>query len=263
LDAVVKQLVAGILISMGLGVTAVACTRPVSLRFDFLTELSVQTALPTTSLATVTASDPQVVTTQATTTTAVAPTTVRSLQLAIVPSTTPAHPPGVLIVGDSILEGLNVLSYRFGPNTVYDTEVARSVLQLDAVLAEHETPSDVVVHLGTNGWWPTTGESFAETLTALSERDVVLVNVSVDRPYTDFANTELAALAADHDHVTLVDWNAAATPDILRTDGYHPNLEGYEVLGRLIADGLGLPAAFSLSPPAREQGPIEGSGQFR
>jgi lysophospholipase L1-like esterase len=209
------------------------------------------------------ASDPQATTTtRATTTTVVAPTTVGSSEPTTVPSTVPAHPPGVLIVGDSILEGLNVLSYRFGSRTVYDTEVARSVLQLDEVLAEHEPLSNVVVHLGTNGWWPTTKESFAETLTALNDRHVVLVNVSVERPYTDLANADLAALAGDNDHVTLVDWNAAATPAIVRPDGYHPNLEGYEVLGRLIADALGLPATFALTPPAQEQPPIEGSGQF-
>ncbi len=261
----IRQLVVGILISMALGVAAVSCTRPVTLPFVSQTGLGAQEVASASSPAARpgSTSDPgATTTTQPTTTTVVAPTTLRSFEPSTVSSTIPVHPPGVLIVGDSILEGLNVLSYRFGPNTVYDTEVARSVLQLDEALAEHEPVSNVVVHLGTNGWWPTTKESFAETLTALSERHVVLVNVSVDRHYTDLANAELAALAVDHDHVTLVDWNAAATPDIVRSDGYHPNLEGYEVLGRLIADALGLPATFALTPPAEEPPPIEGSGQL-
>ncbi|MBT8241619.1 MAG: hypothetical protein KJN63_10360, partial [Acidimicrobiia bacterium] len=164
----------------------------------------------------------------------------------------PAHPPGVLVVGDSILEGLNVLGYRFGSNTVYDTEVSRSVLQLEAAVAEHEPLRSLVIHLGTNGWWPTTSQSVAATLRALEDRQIVLVNISVDRAYTELANAELAALAEHHDHVTLVDWNRTASDGYVRDDGYHPNMEGYEVLARLIADALGLPASYTLLPPARD-----------
>jgi lysophospholipase L1-like esterase len=165
-----------------------------------------------------------------------------------VASTPPSYPPGVLIVGDSILEGLNLLGYRFGPDTVYDTEVSRSVLQLDAVMAEHEPPADLVIHLGTNGWWPTTSTSFSAMLKTLEDRRIVLINVSVDRPYTERANADLAALAQDFEHVTLVDWNGIASNQYVREDGYHPNMQGYEELARLIADALGLPASYSLLP---------------
>ena len=235
---VVKQLIAGVAVAMALGFAAVSCTRPTDLPFPIAFDVGATTSVPaeqppllTSSPAT---SAPRSTTTRPASTTAVSqavPTTV--------PTTSPTQPPGVLVIGDSILEGLNVLGYRFGPNTEYDTKVARSVLELDEVLADHEPPSDLVIHLGTNGWWPTTQESFSSTLTALGDRRIALVNVSVDRTYTDLANTDLASLAQTHDHVTLVDWHAIAAPEILRDDGYHPNLDGYERLAQLIADALG------------------------
>ncbi len=253
-----KQLMVGIVISMSLGVTAVSCTRPIRLPFIAQPVVGVQ-ATPRSSAPGVGAD--LAVDRQLSTTTTVAPGTTSSVEITTVPATAPAYPPGVLLVGDSILEGLNILSYRFGPNTVYDTEVARSVLRLDSVLADHELPADVVVHLGTNGWLPTTGETLSESLSALSDRRVLLVNLSVDRAYAGLANAELAAIATHHDHVTLVDWNAAATPDLVRADGFHPNLEGYEVLGRLIANALGLPADFALTPPIERPHPSAGSRQ--
>jgi lysophospholipase L1-like esterase len=187
----------------------------------------------------------------ATTTTVRATTVVTAGEPSTVTTTPPSHPPGVLVVGDSVLEGLNLLGYRFGPDTVYDTEVSRSVLQLDAVMAEHEPPADLVIHLGTNGWWPTTAASFSAMLKTLEDRRIVLVNVSVDRPYTERANADLAALAQDLEHVTLVDWNGIASSQHVREDGYHPTMQGYEELARLIADALGLPATYSPLPSAQ------------
>ena len=186
-------------------------------------------------------------------TTALLTSTVPTTTSTTVPTTTSPHPPGVLVIGDSILEGLNVLQYSLGPNTIYDTAVSRSAVQLRAVLAEHEVPQNLVVHLGTNGWWPNAGANFSDAFAGLSDRRIVLVNLSVDRAYTGLANTELQAVADEHSHVTLVDWNAAATPAILRTDGFHPSLEGYDVIGRMIAGALELPAEFELKPTSRIQ----------
>lgn len=253
----VKQLIAGVAVAMILGVAAVSCSRPTGLPFLSEYAVGVQSAQTATSVqeersrivppanappTTVTATPSTVTTPPPASSTVVPPPT-----QPIAP-TLPAHPPGVLIIGDSVLEGLNVLGYRFGSNTTYDTEVARSVLQLDSVLAEHEPPANLVIHLGTNGWWPTTKDSFESTVTAFDDRQIVLVNVSVDRIYTELANQDLADLAQAYDHVILVDWNSIASPEIVRDDGYHPKLEGYEVLGRLIADALGLPASYQLVP---------------
>ncbi|NNE94756.1 MAG: hypothetical protein HKN24_01880 [Acidimicrobiales bacterium] len=167
--------------------------------------------------------------------------------------------PGVLLIGDSVLEGLNILDYRFGPDTSYDTEVSRSALHLEDVLAEHDLPDNVVIHLGTNGWWDSTTDAFSQTLQTLEDRQVLLVNLRVDRPYAERANLDIAVLAQTYEHVTLVDWASEATPDLLRSDGFHPNFDGYDRLARLIADGLGLPARTVLTPEPAAPSSIPGA----
>jgi len=264
---VVKQLIAGMAAAMIFGVAAVSCTRPTGLPFLSEYGVGLQPAQTATSVVderspTVPPADaPSTAATMTSSTTAppASSTVLPTPTHTIAPTTLPVHPPGVLIIGDSVLEGLNVLGYRFGSNTTYDTEVARSVLQLDSVLVEHEPPANLVIHLGTNGWWPTTKDSFESTLTAFDDRQIVLVNVSVDRTYTELANQDLADLAKAHDHVILVDWNSIASPEIVRDDGYHPKLEGYEALARLIADALGLPASYQLVPPPESSAGRDGA----
>ena len=234
----VKQLLVGIGLAATLGVIAAAWPLSTS------TPLGPQAAPPRSGLPLVDTTTSSTTTVASTT---VAPTTVPSTTTpppsTEAPTTTaPPFEPGVLLIGDSVLEGLNILNYRFGPSTSYDTEVSRSALHLDTVLAEHELPANVVIHLGTNGWWDTTTEAFSNALEALEGRHVLLVNLRVDRPYTEPANIDIAALAEAHEHVTLIDWASAATPELLRSDGFHPNFEGYDRLAALIAEGLGLPA---------------------
>ena len=155
------------------------------------------------------------------------------------------HDVGVLLIGDSILESLNLSHKSFGIRTVYDTEVSRSVLALDEVLAEAENsgtgiPGRVVIHLGSNGFWPHAEQQLDAAVTHLADRHVVLVNVAVDRPWAAGANDAITAVAARHNNVTLLDWKAIATAELLRSDRVHPNFEGIEVLHRTIAEALGL-----------------------
>lgn len=157
------------------------------------------------------------------------------------------HDAGVLLIGDSILESLHLSHKSFGYRTVYDTEVSRSVLALDEVLAKAEDsgtgiPGRVVIHLGSNGFWPHAEQQLDAAVTHLADRHVVLVNVAVDRPWAAGANDAIAAVAARHDNVTLLDWKAIASAELLRSDSVHPNLEGIDVLHRMIAEALGLEA---------------------
>ncbi|NNF54099.1 MAG: hypothetical protein HKN03_06615 [Acidimicrobiales bacterium] len=157
------------------------------------------------------------------------------------------HDGGVLVIGDSILESLHLTNKAFGYRTVYATEVSRSVMALDAVLAEVELsgagiPGRVVIHLGSNGFWPDAEQLLDVAVTQLADRRVVLVNVAVDRPWAAGANEAISAVADRHEHVTLVDWKATATAELLRSDGIHPNFDGIDVLHRMIADALGLDA---------------------
>ena len=161
------------------------------------------------------------------------------------------HDPGVLLIGDSILESLHLSHKSFGYRTVYDTEVSRSVLALDEVLAQVESggsgiPGRVVIHLGSNGFWPDAEQQLDATVAQLAGSDVVLVNVAVERPWAAGANQAITAVADRHEHVTLVDWKAAASAELLRSDGVHPNFEGIDVLHQMIVEALGLDARSAL-----------------
>lgn len=161
------------------------------------------------------------------------------------------HDGGVLVIGDSILESLHLTEKAFGYRTVYATEVSRSVMVLDEVLAEVEVsgagiPGRVVIHLGSNGFWPDAEQLLDVAVTQLADRRVVLVNVAVDRPWAAGANEAISAVADRHEHVTLVDWKATATAELLRSDGVHPNFAGIDVLHRMIAEALGLDARSAL-----------------
>lgn len=255
-----KRLFLLIAVAAALGAAAAACSRPDSLPFgadDSAPTLTTdsQTTVPATSTpaSSSTVSSTVVLSTVVSSTSAAPATTVPATTT--FPPTTSPHPPGVLMVGDSILEGLRLLQYSFGPNTIYDTEVSRSAVQLPTVLEAHQVPQALVVHLGTNGWWPDVGSTYSAEFEKFADRQIVLVNIRVDRPYTDPANIELQAVADEHAHVTLVDWHQIATPALLREDGFHPNLDGYDALARLIADALGLApdAQLTTSTTAQER----------
>ncbi len=170
-----------------------------------------------------------------------------------VTTTTPAIPlsstaeapfePGVLIIGDSVLEGMGILGMTFGPGTEYDTAVSRSILDLPERIENWRNagplPHRIVIHLGTNGWLPAADTLLEDVMDDLDGHRVVLVDVAVDRPWTAAANQAIRATAARHDHVDLVDWQHTARPELLRADEVHPNLEGFDVLYRLVADAVG------------------------
>ncbi|MDO5492359.1 MAG: acyltransferase family protein [Nesterenkonia sp.] len=98
----------------------------------------------------------------------------------------------------------------------------------------------VVVSLATNG--PVTEEELDDLLeTAGREREVYLVNahgLSVD--WVPENNRILADAAEEHDHVHLVDWDAAISerPDLLAGDGIHPGPTGAELYVETLESAL-------------------------
>lgn len=183
-----------------------------------------------------------------------APTSGSRTELAPSPTPLPEPPPpvavvepGTLLIGDSILEGLRLLDRGFGPGTVYDTEVSRSILDLPDRLDRHREaghlPDRIVIHLGTNGWSSEADTLLDRQVSELEGHRVVLVDVAVDRPWAAAANRSIHAIAARHDHVRLVGWQQAVGPALLRSDLVHPNGAGFDVLARLIGAAVGVPPA--------------------
>ena len=96
-------------------------------------------------------------------------------------------------------------------------------------------PSNVIVHLGTNGaidgadcdrWcgWPG------------RDRRIFLVTVKVPRPYRDPNNARLSACAHRHDNVSIIDWYALSR--------YHTGV----VLQRRVPPATGRPARVRGAP---------------
>jgi hypothetical protein len=103
----------------------------------------------------------------------------------------------------------------------------------------HKLGQIVVLHLGNNG---TVGDSTVEEMfQALKDvPQVIVVNVRVTQPWQDAVNATLAAHAASHPNVKLVDWLtlSAPHPDYFYSDGTHLRPLGAEFYSAVITQAL-------------------------
>ncbi len=140
-------------------------------------------------------------------------------------------------VGDSVMLGARTAlkSEGFG----VDAAVSRQAYSGPALLRKKgaKLPTNVVVHLGTNGSFPlSTCKSLVRA--AGPDRRVFLVTVHVRRSWAKPNNTMMrrcdAAFADDRVHV--IDWNAAASqnPSWLYSDGIHLRPAGRKGFTRLL-----------------------------
>ncbi len=168
------------------------------------------------------------------------------------PSQSPAPPPAVTdltlgpitAVGDSVMLGDSALLEAVFPKITVDAAVARQSGAVFArirqrISADRLAPT-VIIHTGTNG--VIVPEDLEQTLKAIGpERVVVLVNTHVPRSWQDDSNRVLAAAAARHPNVRLVDWNALSDGkrQYFASDYVHLNKTGGRVYTSAIADALG------------------------
>jgi hypothetical protein len=76
----------------------------------------------------------------------------------------------------------------------------------------------------------------------LADRRVLLVSPYVPgRSWQRSASSAVRRVAADHDHVTLVDWRRAVSraSGVLATDRVHPNAKGARLYPRTLRSALG------------------------
>jgi peptidoglycan/LPS O-acetylase OafA/YrhL len=161
------------------------------------------------------------------------------------PTTAPAPPaaptfPPTTAIGDSVLVGAaQAMSSRMGPSLAVDAAIGRQMTdagQLVSDLAARGQLGQVVLlHLGNNG--PFTAEQIDGVLAAIGpDRTVLLVNVLVPRRWEGEVNGQLAAAAARHPNVVLVDWRTLVTSEggLTRDDGYHLTANGAERYADLV-----------------------------
>jgi lysophospholipase L1-like esterase len=173
------------------------------------------------------------------------------------PQTTPSPPPppgpppiDVLAVGDSVMVGAApALQGKLGPSSFIDAHIGR---QFSDGIQVAKTYRDngrlgraVVVHLGDNGpIRPPDIDALINELAGVP--NILLVNVRVPRDWQAEVNSELAAAAARHPGVKLVDWFAFSAPhgEWFESDHTHLKEAGMSAFADLIVGSIPPP------PPA-------------
>ena len=146
-----------------------------------------------------------------------------------------------LAIGDSVMLGARSALQHAGVDKV-DAKVSRQATTAPGLLRQRGRglPRNVVIHLGTNGTFPTT-VCRAIVRAVGPDRHVFLVNLKVPRRWEGSNNRVIRLCAAMHpDQVTLVDWHRAATqhPEWLYADGMHLRPKGARGYARVVAGAI-------------------------
>ncbi|SFU84907.1 acyltransferase family protein [Alicyclobacillus macrosporangiidus] len=149
---------------------------------------------------------------------------------------------GITAIGDSVLEDAKPYLEKLLPGIVVDAQVGRQFTEAAQVIGrlqqQRRLGDTVIIELGNNG--PFTEQQMDDLLAQLGSRRVVLVNVRVPRPWQDVVNRTLAAVAADHPGLTLVDWCSASAGKTqwFYADGVHLNPAGSQAYAQLLAGAV-------------------------
>lgn len=161
-------------------------------------------------------------------------------------ATTTAAPKGrldTLAVGDSVMLGAarKLTSYGLTVDAAKNRQVLEALQIFNYYKSTNELGNNVVIHLGTNGTTRTsTFESILKPLAGV-QRIVVLTTHVPGREYEAINNKIINALPLLHPNVTILDWDALATPhkDWFASDGIHLNSLGQDNYVQLILQALG------------------------
>src|SRR5207302_50050 len=131
----------------------------------------------------------------------------------------------VTAIGDSVMlgavAGLNQALPGATVDAVEGRQASSAFSLVDGLVNGGHLGADVVLHIGTNG--TIDPQALDSLLTMLADRQVIVLNLHVPRPWQDLNNVTLAAAARNHPSVRLLDWNSAASahPEWLWDDGIH------------------------------------------
>jgi len=164
--------------------------------------------------------------------------------VAATPSATPdaaALGASVTVIGDSVALGALPDLQLMLPGAVIDAEVGRQFWTAPEVitrLAQQGALGDIVViSLGANGTFTTS--QFDELMTALGDRTVLLVTVTVPRRWEADVNGALAGQAANRG-LGFVDWHSVSTGvgEYFSADGVHLSATGRAAYASVIAQAV-------------------------
>jgi peptidoglycan/LPS O-acetylase OafA/YrhL len=173
-------------------------------------------------------------------------------------STTPTRPKGagILAIGDSIMIDAAPYLRQLLPGIAIDAIEGQQLSQVQAAVAKLREQGVIgdrlILELGTNG--PYTQTALNNLIRSFGPmQKIVLVNSWVSRPWEQFVNQTIAAIAKQHKNVTVVDWFTLGRthPSDFYPDGIHLNPVGARYYAGLIATAIALPAKTptSTGPP--------------
>ena len=97
----------------------------------------------------------------------------------------------------------------------------------------------VIIELGANGAF--TEKQFADILELLGkDRQIVLINTRVPKPWESVVNKLLAQTADDNSNIKLVDWYTASSGhnEYFYSDGVHLQQAGLQAYASLVVDAV-------------------------
>ena len=163
---------------------------------------------------------------------------------ATTPSTTPdaaALGASVTIIGDSVALGALSSLQEALPGAVIDAEVGRQFWTanevVDSLAAQGALGDVVVISLGANGTFTTS--QFEALMTALGDRTVLFVNVTVPRRWEADVNDALVQQSGIYGF-DIVDWHSASTgvAEYFGADGVHLTATGASTFASVIAQAV-------------------------
>ncbi|HPU40393.1 MAG TPA: hypothetical protein PLS63_12545, partial [Microthrixaceae bacterium] len=147
-----------------------------------------------------------------------------------------------LAVGDSVMLGASSQLKTAMPGVAVDAKVGRQFDKVTQVLqwyvSQGKAPGPIIIHAGTNGTF--SDQDLDKVFEIAGDREVLLVNAKVERPWQDLVNQRIAAAAERHSNAVLVDWHGLSEdhPEWFAPDGAHLRPAGARAYAELIRSHL-------------------------
>ncbi|MEI3894569.1 MULTISPECIES: acyltransferase family protein [unclassified Bacillus (in: firmicutes)] len=153
------------------------------------------------------------------------------------------QPKTVTAIGDSIMIDVSPYLKDAFPNITIDAKIGRQMSQaldiVEGMKKEGTLGSHVIIGLGTNGAFTT---EQLESLIQLigDEREIVLVNTRIPRPWESVVNEKLKEVSSKFPNTVLVDWYAASAGNqsYFEPDGIHLNTTGAKEYASLVVQHI-------------------------
>ncbi|MDD2391276.1 MAG: hypothetical protein PHP23_16315, partial [Desulfobacterales bacterium] len=150
---------------------------------------------------------------------------------------------GVTAIGDSVMVEVGPALQKLFPDIVVDGKIGRQMYQAPQVIKNLKDQgilgNTVIIELGANGAF--TEKQFADILELLgNDRQIVLINNRVPKPWESVVNHLLSQAAEDNSNIKLVDWYTASSGhnEYFYSDGVHLQQAGVQAYVSLVTDAV-------------------------